>query len=71
MKPQNLTISLLGRHYNIALSEVSERTFSEFAWLCNGNLDPKELLKAYLSKCQECAEIKEALDSLCEKIEQY
>lgn len=67
---QKLTLYLLGKRYDVSLKGMHERTHAELAWLSEvDNLDLKVLLKAYLEKCQECAEIQERLESLCEKLE--
>lgn len=67
--PAKLSVYLLGRHYEISTKGVSEGAYLKFAWLENQNVDVKELLKAYLQKCQECAKMEESLERLCDEIE--
>lgn len=70
--PEKLSLSLLGKRYEISLEGVHPRTHKEFAWLSErSTLDVKELLRAYLEKCQECAEMQEALEKICDKLDQH
>ncbi|RAX57684.1 hypothetical protein CCZ01_05195 [Helicobacter monodelphidis] len=67
---QKLSITLMGRHYDISLLQAHPKVQEECGWL-NTNIDPKDLLRAYIAKCQECAELQSAIEDLSDNLEEW
>ncbi len=68
---QKLSIILMGRRYDISLLEAHSGVQEQCAWLHNGNIDIKDLLKAYIEKCQEYAELESQIENLSNQLEEW
>lgn len=68
---QKLSTTLMGRKYDVSLIQAHPKVQEECEWLHNNSVDVKELLKAYIQKCQECAELESTLESLSEHLDEW
>lgn len=67
---EKLSLTLSGKRYDISLEGIHPRVKAECAWLTTeSTLTAKDLLRAYLEKCQESAQIHEMLENLEQKLD--
>lgn len=68
---QKLTTTLMGRKYEVSLTQALPQVQEECEWLNNANIDAKDLIKAYVQKCQECAELESSLEILSDHLDEW
>ncbi|MDE6979394.1 MAG: hypothetical protein K2O85_07500 [Helicobacter sp.] len=68
---QKLITTIMGRKYDVSLVQALPIVQEECEWLNNSNIDIKDLLKAYIQKCQECAELESNLEILSEHLDEW
>ena len=67
----SLNLVLNGRKIQINIACINKNAKNEIeALLLKPHLDIKEILKAYIQKSQECAELEDKIQNLLNKMEQ-